>query len=79
MIDEELWLPRKYRKPDYRSSRPRKEHYGEMEQFDGSYEHWFEDKGPYCCLLASIDDATGKATQAQFVHDEGTFPVFAFR
>ena len=78
MIDEELWIPKKQKKPDYRCSRPRKEHYGEMEQFDGSYEHWFEDRAPSCCLLASIDDATGKVTQAQFAHDEGTFPVFGF-
>ncbi|MDI6603511.1 MAG: helix-turn-helix domain-containing protein, partial [Patescibacteria group bacterium] len=76
MIDEGLWVPRKQKKPDYHSFRPRKEHYGEMEQFDGSYEYWFEDRAPSCCLLASIDDATGKVTQAQFVHDEGTFPVF---
>jgi len=78
MINEQLWIPRKHKKPDYRCSRPRKEHYGEMEQFDGSYEHWFEDRAPSCCLLASIDDATGKVTQAQFEHDEGTFPVFGF-
>jgi hypothetical protein len=49
-----------------------------MKQFDGSYEHWFEDRAPSCCLLAAIDDATGKVTQAQFVQDEGTFPVFGF-
>jgi hypothetical protein len=78
MIKEELWIPRKQKKPDYRCSRPRKEHYGEMEQFDGSYEHWFEDRAPSCCLLAAIDDATGKVAQAQFVRDEGTFPVFGF-
>jgi hypothetical protein len=71
-------MPRKRKNSDYRCSRPRKEHYGEMEQFDGSYEHWFEDRAPSCCLLASIDDATGKVTQAQFVRDEGTFPVFNF-
>ena len=78
MMDEELWTPKKYRKSDYRSCRPRKEHYGEMEQFDGSYEHWFENRGPYCCLLASIDDAKGIITEAKFVSDEGTLPVFGF-
>ncbi len=78
MINEELWAPKKHRKVDYRCSRPRKEHYGEMEQFDGSYHHWFEDRAPSCCLLASIDDATSKVTQAQFKHNEGTFPVFGF-
>jgi hypothetical protein len=78
MIEEGLWIPRKHRKSDYRSARPRKEYYGEMEQFDGSYEYWFEDRGPYCCLLASIDDAKGAITEAKFVLDEGTLPVFDF-
>ena len=78
MTEEELWTPKKHKKPDYRSSRPRKEHYGEMEQFDGSYEYWLEDRGPSCCLLASIDDAKGIITHAKFVSDEGTLPVFSF-
>lgn len=78
MVAEDLWKPRKEKKTDYRSSRPRKEHYGEMEQFDGSYEYWFEARSPRCCLLASIDDATGCITQAKFVSDEGVFPVFGF-
>lgn len=78
MIDEGLWVPKKRKGSDYRSKRPRKEHYGEMEQFDGSYEHWFEDRAPKCCLLASIDDATGTLTQAKFAKHEGVFPVFNF-
>lgn len=78
MTAEGLWIPKKRRKLDYRSSRPRKEYYGEMEQFDGSYEHWFEERAPSCCLLAAIDDATNIVTQAQFAQDEGTFPVFGF-
>ena len=78
MIEEKLWIPKKRKKPKYRCSRPRKEHYGEMQQFDGSYEYWFEDRAPKCCLLASIDDATGKITLAKFVQDEGVFPVFGF-
>jgi transposase len=78
MITEGLWKPRKPKSSEYRSSRPRKEYYGEMEQFDGSYEHWFEDRASKCCLLASIDDATNRITQAQFGQDEGVFPVFTF-
>ena len=78
MTAERLWKPRRQKGSEYRCSRPRKEHYGEMEQFDGSYERWFEDRAPSCCLLASIDDATGKVTEAKFVHDEGTIPVFGF-
>lgn len=78
MINEELWKPKIKKKKEYHSWRQRKACYGEMQQFDGSYEHWFEDRGPYCCLLASIDDATSIPTKAKFVFDEGVFPVFDF-
>lgn len=79
MTGWELWkpTPRKGNK-EYRSWRARKEYYGEMQQFDGSYHEWFEDRAPRCCLLASIDDATGKITGLRFVSDEGTIPVFRF-
>jgi len=80
MTAEGLWKPRKQRKTEYRSLRPRKEYYGEMEQFDGSYAHWLEDRGNTgeLCLLAAIDDATGIVTKAKLVSDEGTLPVFDF-
>ena len=78
MIDEGLWKPRKKKVKEFRSWRQRKACFGEMEQFDGSYHPWFEDRGPYCCLLASIDDATGIPTKAKFVEDESVFSVFGF-
>lgn len=79
MIGWELWKAKPRRKnKEYRAWRPRKEQYGEMVQFDGSYHHWFEDRAAECCLLASIDDATGRITKLQFVQDEGTIPVFSF-
>jgi len=78
MIDEGLWQPRKKKNSDYRSWRQRKACFGEMGQFDGSYEYWFEDRGPKCCLLACIDDATSIITKAKFDEHEGVFPVFAF-
>lgn len=78
MTAERLWKPKQQKSSEYRSSRPPKEHYGEMQQFDGSYHYWFEERAPECCLLASIDDATGRITQAQFVEHEGVFPVFGF-
>ena len=79
MIEEKLWKrkPRKTNK-ECRAWRPRKEYYGEMQQFDGSYHHWFEDRAPAFCLLASIDDATSQITQAEFVKNEGVKPAFAF-
>lgn len=78
MITQGLWKSRRKKKYKYRCSRPRKEHYGEMEQFDGSYHRWFENRAPECCLLASIDDATSIVTFAKFVQNEGTLPVFGF-
>jgi len=78
MIKEGLWKPRKQKREEHRVWRQRKIHYGEMEQFDGSYEYWLEDRGPYCCLLLSVDDATSSITHGRFGSDEGVFPVFAF-
>lgn len=79
MIAENLWKPKKRKQSkQYHSWRPRKEHYGEMEQFDGSYHRWFEDRAGESCLLASIDDATGKITKAVFADNEGVDNVFRF-
>ena len=47
MIEKGLWKPHKKKKTgEYRSWRPRKEYFGEMQQFDGSYHFWFEKR--YC-------------------------------
>lgn len=85
MIAEKVWKTHKQQKPVYRSWRPRKEYYGELQQFDGSYHWWFEkrfvdEKGEpiEVCLLASIDDAIGKITKAEFTKHEGVIPVFTF-
>lgn len=79
MTTEKLWKPKARKKnKEHRYWRERKEHFGELEQFDGSYEDWFEGRAPEPCLLASIDDATGEITQAQFTSDEGVVPVFSF-
>ena len=68
----------KRKKEQHRSWRQRRAALGELVQFDGSYEHWFEKRGPELCLLAAIDDATGKIMHASLVEHEGVFPVFAF-
>jgi len=78
MINEDLWKPKKPKDTEYHAWRQRKPCFGEMQQFDGSYEHWFEDRGSECCLLASIDDATGIVTHAKFDLHEGVVPVFTF-
>lgn len=79
MIEQKLWQPKKKKNgSEYRAWRQRKANYGEMVQFDGSYEHWFENRAPKCCLLAAIDDATGRIIKAKFNQHEGVFPVFDF-
>lgn len=78
MINQGLWQPKKTKQPEHRQWRQRKSFFGEMEQFDGSYEFWLEDRGPYCCLQLAVDDATGKITHGRFDSDEGVFPTFAF-
>lgn len=81
-IAEGLWKPSPTSRGDtkHRSWRQRRPAYGELVQFDGSYYHWLEDRGGTgeLCLLAAIDDATGKMIKAEFAAHEGVFPVFAF-
>lgn len=77
MTDLGLWKP----KPRKRSGkwhvwRARKDNFGEMEQFDGSYHVWFGDEES--CLLLSVDDAAGKITHAKFDINESTMAVFGF-
>lgn len=85
MHKADLWKIHRKKQPTYFAWRSRKEYYGELEQFDGSYHYWFENR--YCdesgnpievCLLASIDDATGEITKATFAAHEGVIPVFTF-
>lgn len=85
MVRAKVWSPVKGRKKVVLLSwRPRRSSLGELEQFDGSYHAWLEDRftdafGSHeLCLLASIDDATGRITRAEFAAHEGVFPVFAF-
>ena len=77
MIENKLWKSklRKQSKKKY-FWRARKDNYGEMEQFDGSYHNWFgKDES---CLLLSVDDATGKITHAKFDYNESIIAVFKF-
>lgn len=79
MINKNLWKPKKRKNSKIKHLwRPRKDNYGQMQQFDGSYHHWFEDRGEESCLLLSIDDATSKITYAKFDYNEGVEAVFKF-
>lgn len=81
MIRNHIWKSRKRKKGVYFSWRDRRSSYGELQQFDGSYHDWFEGRNshlPESCLLASIDDATGKITQAIIGTNESVTAVFSF-
>lgn len=83
MINEKLWKPKKKADAKKHAWRERKDNYGEMEQFDGSYHNWFEGRnekelGLEQCLLLSVDDATGAITKAVFEDNEGVEAVFRF-
>jgi hypothetical protein len=83
LIDEKLWKPKKKSDIKKFSWRERKDNYGEMQQFDGSYHNWFEGRneeelGLEQCLLVSVDDADGSITKAVFEDNEGVEAVFRF-
>jgi len=59
LLQEGLWKPtRKGRK--HRKKRPRHTAIGSLIQIDGSHHKWFEDRGPECCLIVFIDDASSR-------------------
>lgn len=72
-----LWKPKpRKQSKKWHIWRARKDNYGEMQQFDGSYHLWFGNEES--CLLLSVDDATGKITHAIFDYNESTMAVFRF-
>lgn len=77
MIAEKLWKPKQKKKETHREWRQRRANKGELIQYDGSYEFWFEDRGGKCCLLAGIDDADSKVW-ARFDDHEGVAPAFNY-
>jgi transposase len=85
LVKEGSWKVNSQKQPQYHAWRERREYYGQLQQFDGSYHFWFETRlanssgNPVeVCLLASIDDATGKITHAKFEFNEGVVAVFHF-
>jgi transposase-like protein len=79
LIAAKVWAkPTRRKKEQHRSWRERRPAKGDLIQFDGSYEHWFEERGGESCLLAAIDDATGQVVHAMFDHSEGVVPVCGF-
>jgi len=73
---EHLYVPSRYRTP-HRKKRDRRKCIGELVQFDGSDHKWFEDRGPECCLLVAIDDASNRV-MLRFAPSESTESVLSF-
>lgn len=72
MITDGLWQPKCRRRAPVHQRRPRRPCRGELVQIDGSPHAWFEDRGPNCCLIVFIDDATGALGALRFVPVEST-------
>lgn len=62
------------KKRPHRKKRVRRSAIGELLQFDGSPHDWFEGRGPACCLLHAIDDASSRAF-LRFVPSENSADV----
>ncbi|MCX7692479.1 MAG: ISNCY family transposase [Tepidimonas taiwanensis] len=70
MIEDGLWAPKRQRRKRPFQLRERRACVGELVQIDGSPHDWFEGRAPRCCLIAFIDDATGRLQYARFVPSE---------
>jgi hypothetical protein len=72
MIKEGIWKAKRLKDKKIYARRTRRSRLGELEQIDGSYDYWFEDRGEKCCLLVCVDDATSSLMQLKFCKTETT-------
>ena len=72
MTEAGLWKPKAKRQGKAYEWRSRRPCFGELVQLDGSYHDWFEGRTEPCCLLAFIDDATGRILWLGFCDAEST-------
>ncbi len=73
MLADGLWSDRRASRQRAYQPRYRRECFGELIQIDGSEHAWFEGRGPKCCLLVFIDDATSRLVELRFCDAESTF------
>jgi transposase len=71
-----LWSGTRKKRP-HRKHRDRRSAIGALIQFDGSDHAWFEQRGPECCLLVGVDDASNR-TFARFAPAEDTLHALSF-
>ena len=72
MLQAGLWQAKLRRAKRVHNPRARRECLGELVQIDGSHHDWFEARSAKCCLIAFIDDATGRVLGARFFEQETT-------
>jgi hypothetical protein len=72
MLQAGLWQARRRRAKRVHNPRLRRQCLGELVQIDGSHHDWFEARSAKCCLIAFIDDATGRVLGARFFEQETT-------
>jgi len=66
--------PKRRRRPKkHFKRRSRKPQEGMMVLWDGSPHKWFGKEEPPCCLMAAVDDATGRLLEAFFIPYECSF------
>ena len=71
-----IGTPKQQHRRQHRRRRVRYAQEGMFVQIDGSRHAWLEDRGPWLCLLAAIDDATGKLAAAIFREEEDAAGYF---
>ena len=76
LIAANLWSGSRKKRPHRKKRLPRPA-IGSLIQFDGSPHDWFEGRGPACCLLVAIDDASNRL-MLRFAPVEDTYHVLAF-
>jgi transposase len=72
MIAAGLWQAKRRGQARVHSPRARRECLGELVQIDGSHHDWFEGRRGKCCLIAFIDDATGRVLGGRLFEQETT-------
>lgn len=76
MIEWGFWKAKEQKNLQIHPLRDRRPCVGELIQIDGSPHDWFEGRGPECCLLVEIDDATSQLCALHFELSETTAGYF---
>ena len=76
MVEWGLWKAKRQKQAQIHPQRDRRDCFGELIQIDGSPHPWFEERGPKCCLLVAIDDATSQICSLHFEPTETTAGYF---